>query len=138
MLKWSVPLCWLFHNIDDSFYPVFIWGGKVLKDFVRCSLRHGKPESCSQCREFPCEKYEDIDAFDSFFTHQNQKRDLKKQQKIGRGHIRRKKNFFCVAVNLLELEDLRSRELCSLSIKERAAYSEVVDGRFVYGVENSK
>lgn len=49
---------------------------------ARCSLQHSKPEYCSQCREFPCEKYEDIDAFDSFVTHQNQKRDLKKQQGI--------------------------------------------------------
>lgn len=117
---------------------------------ARCSLQHGKPEYCSQCQDFPCEKYEDIDVFDSFVTHQNQKRDLKKQKKIGVEAYRteqeekirilafllenyndgRKKNFFCVAVNLLELEDLKSvmqeieteKELCSLPIKERAAY----------------
>lgn len=117
---------------------------------ARCSLQHGKPEYCSQCQEFPCEKYEDIDVFDSFVTHQNQKRDLEKQQRIGMEAYRaeqeekirileillenyndgRKKNFFCVAVNLLELEDLKSvmqgieteKELYSLPIKERAAY----------------
>lgn len=50
---------------------------------ARCSLQHDKPEYCSQCQEFPCEKYENINAFDSFITHQNQKRDLKKQQEIG-------------------------------------------------------
>lgn len=77
-------------------------------------------------------------------------RDLKKQPQIGVEAYRteqeekirmlafllenyndgRKKNFFCVAVNLLELEDLKSvmqdieteKELCSLPIKERAAY----------------
>lgn len=49
---------------------------------ARCSLYHGKPEYCSRCQEFPCEKYEDIEAFDSFVTHQNQKKDLEKQQKI--------------------------------------------------------
>ena len=27
---------------------------------ARCSLQHGKPEYCSQCQDFPCEKYEDI------------------------------------------------------------------------------
>lgn len=117
---------------------------------ARCSLQHGKPEYCSQCQEFPCEKYEDIDAFDSFITHQNRKKDLEKQQEIGVEAYRaeqeekirilafllehyndgRKKNFFCVAVNLLELKHLKSvmqdieteKELCSLSIKERAAY----------------
>lgn len=117
---------------------------------ARCSLQHGKPEYCSRCQEFPCEKYGHIDAFDSFVTHQNQKKDLEKQQEIGAEAYRaeqeekirilafllgnyndgRKKNFFCVAVNLSELEDLKSvmqeteaeKELCSLSIKERAAY----------------
>ncbi|MCI8464813.1 MAG: DUF3795 domain-containing protein [Lachnospiraceae bacterium] len=49
---------------------------------ARCSLQHGKTEYCSRCQEFPCEKYEDIEAFDSFVTHQNQKKDLEKQQKI--------------------------------------------------------
>ena len=50
---------------------------------ARCSLQHEKPEYCSQCQEFSCEKYEIIDAFDSFVTHQNQKKDLEKQQEIG-------------------------------------------------------
>ena len=117
---------------------------------ARCSQQHGKPEYCSQCQDFPCEKYEDIDAFDSFVIHQNQKKDLEKQQKIGVETYRaeqeekirilayllenyndgRKKNFFCVAVNLLELGDLKSvmqemeteQELGSLSGRERAAY----------------
>lgn len=117
---------------------------------ARCSLQHSKPEYCSQCREFPCEKYEDIDVFDSFVTHQNQKRDLKKQQEIGVEAYRaeqeekicilvfllenyndgRKKNFFCVAVNLLELEDVRkvmeqiksAEKFGELSLKEKAAY----------------
>lgn len=43
---------------------------------ARCSLQHGKPEYCSQCKEFSCEKYENIDEFDSFVTHQNRKKDL--------------------------------------------------------------
>ncbi len=84
---------------------------------------------------------------ESIYLCQNQKKDLEKQQEIGVEAYRaeqeekirilafllenyndgRKKNFFCVAVNLLELEDLKSvmqeiemeKELCSLSIKER-------------------
>lgn len=50
---------------------------------ARCSLQHGKVEYCSQCQEFPCEKYEEIDAVDSFITHQNQKRDLVRQKEAG-------------------------------------------------------
>lgn len=122
---------------------------------ARCSLQHGKPEYCSRCQEFPYEKYENIDEFDSFVTHQNQKKDLEKQQKIGAEEYRaeqeekirilewllqtcndgRKKTFFCVAVNLLELEDVRNvmgqiksdGKIEELSLKERAAY---VTGQF--------
>ena len=122
---------------------------------ARCSLRHEKPEYCSHCWVFPCEKYENIDEFDSFITHRNQKRDLRKQQKIGAEAYRaeqeekicilkwllqncndgRKKTFFCVAVNLLELEDVRNvmgqiksaEKFGKLSLKEKAAY---VTGQF--------
>ncbi len=45
---------------------------------ARCSLAHGKPEYCIECSEYPCEKYEHIDEYDSFITHQNQKADLEK------------------------------------------------------------
>lgn len=48
-----------------------------------CSLLNGKPEYCSQCGKYPCEKYEGIDEFDSFITHCNQKKDLKKRDEIG-------------------------------------------------------
>lgn len=114
---------------------------------ARCSLDHGEPEYCSQCRDFPCEKYENIDLFDSFITHQNQKKDLKKQCEMGAEGYRaeqewkirilaqlletyndgRKKNFLCLAVNLLEAEELKTvvrqmdEELGGLPIKEKAA-----------------
>ena len=122
---------------------------------AKCSLEHGKPEYCSQCPEFLCEKYEEADRFDSFITHQNQKRDLQKQHEMGAERYRaeqeekirilkwllqncndgRKKTFFCVAVNLLELEDVRNvmgqiksaEKFGKLSLKEKAAY---VTGQF--------
>lgn len=117
---------------------------------ARCSLEHGKPEYCSQCQYFPCEKYDGIDEWDSFITHRNQRKDLDKQDKIGAKAYReeqkekqdilkwllqnyndgRKKTFFCLAVNLLELQDLKMlREqirgddrLEELSVKERAGH----------------
>ena len=122
---------------------------------ARCSMQHGKPEYCNQCEEFSCEKYEKMDEFDSFITHQNRKRDLKKQQEIGAEAYRaeqeekihilewllancndgRKKTFFCLAVNLLELEDVRKvmeqirtdEMFGGLSLKEKAGYEA---GRF--------
>ena len=111
---------------------------------ARCSLQHGKPEYCFQCPEFPCERYDHIDEFDSFITHRNQKTDLKRMQQIGEDAYNteqiekrqilerlladyndgRKKTLFCLAVNLLALDDLRTifedGDL-NLSLGERAA-----------------
>ena len=95
---------------------------------ARCSLEHGSPEYCFQCAEYPCERYSHIDEADSFITHMNQKTDLEEVQKIGKEAYNakqaekrqildrllreyndgRKKTLFCLAVNLLPLEDLRT------------------------------
>ena len=94
---------------------------------ARCSLEHGKPEYCFQCSEYPCDRYAHIDEYDSFLTHRNQKADLGKMQRIGEEAYNaeqvekrqildrllaayndgRKKTLFCLAVNLLPLEELR-------------------------------
>ena len=50
---------------------------------ARCSLEHGKPEYCSECEEYPCRKYDHIDEWDSFVTHQNQKANLERRQRLG-------------------------------------------------------
>lgn len=116
---------------------------------ARCSREHGVVEYCSRCQNFPCEKYEGIDEFDSFITHQNRRKDLEENDRIGAAAYReeqkekieilkfllenfndgRRKTFFCLAVNLLELSDLKmvlaqikeGEKLGSLSLKERAA-----------------
>ena len=110
---------------------------------ARCSLEHGKPEYCFQCSEYPCEKYANIDEYDSFITHRNQKADLEKMQRIGEENYNaeqvekrqildrllaeyndgRKKTLFCLAVNLLPLEDLRTvfeEDDLEIPIKDRA------------------
>lgn len=117
---------------------------------ARCSLEHGAVEYCFQCDEYPCEKYLRIDEFDSFVTHQNQKIDIEKAQKIGIDAYNaeqvekrkilnylldnyndgRKKTFFCVAINLLDLQDIRkitgqisqSSGLDNQTLKEKSAY----------------
>lgn len=48
---------------------------------AKCSLEHDGVEYCFRCREYPCEKYEHIDEFDSFITHSNRKADLKKSKR---------------------------------------------------------
>lgn len=114
---------------------------------ARCSLEHGKQEYCFQCPEYPCEKYAGIDEFDSFITHSNQKADLKKMKKIGEEAYNaeqiekrrildrllaeyndgRKKTLFCLAVNLLPLEELRTifdEDDLEMSVKDRAGRME--------------
>ena len=94
---------------------------------ARCSLDRGGLEYCYQCEEYPCEKYEKIDDFDSFITHKHRKRDMEKAKKLGpeaygaeqREKIRlleallgayndgRKKTLYCLAVNLLEVDEIK-------------------------------
>ena len=95
---------------------------------AKCSLQHGKAEYCFLCPEYPCRRYEEIEKYDSFITHQRQLRDIAKAQKIGVNaycaeqlqktkflrtllsdyNDGRRKTFYCVAVNLLSLQDIES------------------------------
>lgn len=114
---------------------------------VRCSQEHGGVEYCYLCGEYPCEKYHGIDEFDSFITHRNQLKDNEKVKNIGLDVYQfeltekmeilkmllascndgRRKTFYCIAVNLLELQDVRfvaaqlEEALEALTLKERAA-----------------
>lgn len=118
---------------------------------ARCSLEHRGVEYCFQCREYPCEKYEHMDEFDSFITHRGRRADLKKARHFGieaynaeqmeKGKILdiflsgyndgRKKTFFCVAVNLLDLQELREAlgkiesnpDLHALTLKDKSAFA---------------
>ena len=104
-------------------------------------------EYCFQCDEFPCEKYDGVDQSDSFISHHNQLRDLSKAKSISIDSYSRelnekitiletllvnyddgrRKSFFCIAINLLELQDAKNTleqielEVCpEQSAKERA------------------
>ncbi len=92
-----------------------------------CSVEHGNVEYCSLCEKYPCEKYEGFDQHDSMVLHRNIKRDVEKAKRIGieayRKEQREKKKlldrllksyddgqsdvFFCLAVNMLEIADLK-------------------------------
>jgi len=116
---------------------------------AKCSLQHDGVEYCYQCSEYPCEKYESIDEFDSFITHRNQIKDMEKAEKMSlkQYHLEivqkadilkyllanyndgRRKSFFGIAVNLLELQDMKNilEEINfqttsnNLTIKEKAS-----------------
>ena len=66
---------------------------------ARCAMqREVTPLYCSACSEFPCERYAEPDAYDSFITHRNRMQDY---------NDGRRKTLFTLAVNLLELKELR-------------------------------
>jgi len=120
---------------------------------ARCSMEHDSVQYCFQCSEYPCEKYDHIDDFDSFITHRNRKSDMEKAKRLGidaynaeqaeKANILgiflsqyndgRKKTLFCVAVNLLELQELqtvlkeidRQPDMETLTLKEIAPELEV-------------
>ena len=95
---------------------------------AKCSMEHGGMEYCFQCSEYPCSKYEHSDDFDSFITHRSRKADIEKVRQLGIEAYNveqaektkildillsgfndgRKKTLFCIAVNLLNLQDLQA------------------------------
>lgn len=116
---------------------------------AKCSLQHGNVEYCFQCENYPCKKYDSIDEFDSFISHQHQKGDMDKFKELGIEQYSaeqqkkknllnrlldtyndgRKKTLFCVAANLLELNDLENiiseldENTSNLTLKEKSAHA---------------
>ena len=116
---------------------------------AKCSIEHGKIEYCFQCTSFPCDKYAHIDDFDSFMAHHNQMNDMEKASQIGipaynaeqeekrklldflLSHYNdgRRKNLFCVAVNLLTIKEIENilqtvksdKDFQSMGKKEQAS-----------------
>ena len=85
-------------------------------------------EFCNDCDEFPCNKYDSWGDYDSFITHRNYVADMEKAKRIGievyideqnekisiltellsNFNDGRRKSFFCLAVNLLDLQDIKT------------------------------
>ena len=112
-----------------------------------CSVRHGNVQYCFQCPEYPCKRYEGIDAHDSLISHRNQKRDMQKAKEMGIEAYLAEQSakkalltrmleecddshhdvFFCLAVNMLDVVDLESvlkqadRECIDMPTREKTA-----------------
>ncbi|MEG0470122.1 MAG: DUF3795 domain-containing protein [Longicatena sp.] len=119
---------------------------------AKCSLEHEKIEYCYECKEYPCKKYEGIDEFDSFISHRKQKEHLEKAKTIGIDTYNseqiekreilnvllsnyndgRKKTFYCVAVNLLELPVLKLLMNNVTTNKDFATWSDTDKCKFMY------
>lgn len=96
--------------------------------FVPCSIEHGSIDYCFECEEYLCRYYEGVDQHDSMITHFNQLNDIEKAKKIGiekyheeqlikveilekllKGYDNGQRDiFFCLAVNLMDIDDLNS------------------------------
>ncbi len=123
--------------------------GNQTCSIAKCSMQHEDVEYCFQCESYPCETYENIDEYDSFITHRHQKQDMEKFRELGielysatqqrkkvlLNHLLntyndgRRKTLFCVAVNLLDLDNLEKiinnldENTLNLSLKEKATYA---------------
>lgn len=122
-------LCPRYHTNGTSKCPGCAGEGFLLKhpscSILSCNRRKGI-EFCYLCDEYPCKKYNGADLSDSFITHKNQLNDFDKAKRIGLDAYNselnnkvnlleyllenfddgRRKSFFCIAVNLLELQDI--------------------------------
>jgi len=92
---------------------------------LSCCQRKGL-EYCFLCEEYPCKKYDGVDLSDSFISHRNQLSDPERAKQISLEAYEtelnekikilkqllqnyddgRRKSFYCLAVNLLDLLDI--------------------------------
>jgi len=98
---------------------------------ITCNEKHDKVEYCYQCSSFPCKRYQSTSATDSFISYQHVLSDFEKARQTGLAHYQselnekvvmlafllnhyndgRRKNFYCNAVNLLSVQDIRETML---------------------------
>jgi len=124
-------LCPRFHTVGSSRCPGCAGAGFTAVHppcgVLSCSLRKGV-EHCALCGEYPCKKYDGAGLTDSFITHRNRIRDLDRAKAMGMtayaaeldekiGLLKylldncddgRRKGFYCLAVNLLDIDDVRN------------------------------
>jgi hypothetical protein len=94
---------------------------------ITCNKKRDDVEFCFQCSSYPCERYLKQKKVDSFISYRNVLVDLKNAKKditkyktelnekvkfleylIEHFNDGKKKNFYCVAVNLLKLSVLKN------------------------------
>lgn len=99
---------------------------------ITCSKKHGDVDYCFLCKDYPCDRYQCPKDKDSFITYRNVINDMQKaidngieqykrelnekvaflEYLISNYNDGRKKNFYCIAVNLLDLADLNDIKEC--------------------------
>ncbi len=115
-----------------------------------CSVMHGNLQYCFECPEYPCRHYDGFDGYDTLVLHRNQRKDMQKAKEIGiEAYLAEQRQkvglldrllkgydggsslvFFCVAVNMLSVDDMRSMidkadcETAGMTVQERARHIE--------------
>lgn len=94
---------------------------------ISCSKKHGNVEYCFLCEEYPCERYKNVSPKDSFISYINVLSDMKRAKEYGvevykselnekiallehllsKHNDGKKKGFYCLALNLLSLADIK-------------------------------
>ena len=69
---------------------------------AKCSLEHGKIEYCYECKQYPCEKYQHIDDYDSFITYKRRKADLERAKNLTEEEL----------INMMEKETILTPQQC--------------------------
>lgn len=123
-------LCPRFHTEGSSKCPGCGGNGFHLKHpscvVITCNKKHDDVEFCFQCSTYPCGRYCKEKSRDSFITYTNVDKDMKAASRnfekfrtvleekiqilellLNGYNDGRRKNFYCCAVNLLPLSDLR-------------------------------
>jgi hypothetical protein len=124
-------LCPRYHTDGDSKCPGCGGPDFHLKHpsctVITCNKKHDNVEFCFQCSLYPCKKYKKPNKTDSFITYKNvlidftnAKKDLSYYKKILNEKMKilnllidqyndgKRKNYYCIAVNLLSIEDLKT------------------------------
>ena len=125
----NCSLCPRYHTEGSSRCPGC--GGKDFSQkhpscgVISCSKRNGRIEYCFECKQYPCLRYTKENEKDSFITYRDVTKNLNKAKEDIDGYLKnleekeqllsfllekydngRLKNFYCIAVNLLKVEDI--------------------------------
>jgi hypothetical protein len=129
---------------------------------ITCNLRRDNVEYCFQCPAYPCERYGKPGKVDSFISYRNVIPDFQKAKEMGieRSMVEwdrkrailefllgnyddgRRKGFYCLAVNLLAMEDLEivleciNREVKNQNIDKKQKIEKVIG--FINGAAREK
>jgi hypothetical protein len=113
---------------------------------ISCSKKHGDIEYCFLCEDYPCERYAVSSGKDSFITYKNVLKDMRYASERGLDNYKselnfkvsflerlisdyndgRKKGLYCLAVNLLDVEDLKDIEQRIESIDKAVSLKEQI------------